>query len=188
MDGFALRWREYLAEGTAIAVLVNSRHGDGIAGQSDGACSIMTARACRTDWTRSSWSRTARSNAPATAGRRRSCCRARRKRGQHVRHAGEDVAAGQRVLEAGARLDEEALLVLRGIGIGRLAVRRRPRLALACTGRELVDTDGASSRPGRSPTPMAPTWSSCSPRPACRAGRTRHPAPTARDAGLARAG
>ena len=61
--------------------------------------------------------------------------------------AGVDVLEDQ--LEAGARLDEEALLVLRGIGIGRLAVRRRPRLALACTGRELVDADGAELAPGQ---------------------------------------
>ena len=150
MDGFALRWREGLVEDTVLPVLAEQAAGDGIAGQSEGACSIMTGARIPdgldtvvpvedcTVLTRDGEGRPtsiALSHAPQP--------------GQHVRHAGEDVAAGQRVLDAGARLDEEALLVLRGIGIGTVAVRRRPRLALACTGRELVDTDGAELAPGQ---------------------------------------
>lgn len=53
------------------------------------------------------------------------------------------------MLTASARLTDEALTVLRGIGIGEVGVRRRPRLALACTGRELVDLDGAELAPGQ---------------------------------------
>ena len=150
MDGFALRWHDGLAGATTLPVLAEQAAGDGIAGQSDGACSIMTGaripdgldtvvpvEECRVV-ARDGEGRPlviALAHAPA--------------RGQHVRHAGEDVAAGERVLEAGTRLDEEALLVLRGIGIGTVAVHRRPRLALACTGRELVDTDGAALAPGQ---------------------------------------
>ena len=150
MDGFALRWHDGLAGATTLPVLAEQAAGDGIAGQSDGACSIMTGARipdgldtvvpvedCRVV-ARDGEGRPlviALAHAPA--------------RGQHVRHAGEDVAAGERVLEAGTRLDEEALLVLRGIGIGTVAVHRRPRLALACTGRELVDTDGAALAPGQ---------------------------------------
>ena len=150
MDGFALRWREGLVEDTVLPVLAEQAAGDGIAGQSEGACSIMTGARIPdgldtvvpvedcTVLARDGEGRPtsiALSHAPQPR--------------QHVRHAGEDVAAGQCVLEAGARLGEEALLVLRGIGIGTVAVRRRPRLALACTGRELVDTDGAELAPGQ---------------------------------------
>ena len=150
MDGFALRWREDLAEGTAIAVLAEQAAGDGIAGQSDGACSIMTGARLPDGLDTVVPVEDCRVLERTGDGRPAAIVLSRApQRGQHVRHAGEDVAAGQRVLEAGARLDEEALLVLRGIGIGRLAVRRRPRLALACTGRELVDADGAELAPGQ---------------------------------------
>ena len=150
MDGFALRWREGLVEDTELPVLAEQAAGDGIAGQSDGACSIMTGARIPdgldtvvpvedcTVLARDGEGRPvsiALSHAPQP--------------GQHVRHAGEDVAVGQRVLETGVRLDEEALLVLRGIGIGTVMVHRRPRLALACTGRELVDVDGAELAPGQ---------------------------------------
>jgi molybdopterin molybdotransferase len=150
MDGFALRWREGLAAGTALPVLAEQAAGDGIAGQSEGACSIMTGARVPDgldtvlpveDCTVVSRDDDGRPTAIVLNTLPR--------HGQHLRHAGEDVAAGQRVLEAGARLDEEALLVLRGIRIGQVEVRRRPRLALACTGRELVDADGAALAPGQ---------------------------------------
>jgi molybdopterin molybdotransferase len=150
MDGFALRWRDDLAVGVVLPVRAEQAAGDGIAQQSADACSIMTGaripdgldtvvpvEAC-TVLERDADGRALRialGNAPM--------------RGQHVRRRGEDVALGERVLDAGARVSEEALMVLRGIGIGEIAVCRRPRLALACTGRELVDTDGAELLPGQ---------------------------------------
>lgn len=149
MDGFALRWDEALAAGSVLPVLAEQAAGDGASGQFHGACSIMTGARMpdgldtvvpvedgdvlsRDDTGR------ALSLALAVAPRR----------GQHVRHAGEDVALGDRVLEAGTRLGDEAVMVLRGVGIARVSVHRRPRLALACTGRELVDQDGARLAPG----------------------------------------
>jgi len=150
MDGFALCWREGLTAGSVLPVLAEQAAGDGIAGQSDGACSIMTGARIPDgldavvpveDCTVVSRDDDGRPTDIVLNTLPR--------HGQHVRHAGEDVTTGQRVLEAGARLDEEALLVLRGIGIGTVAVHRRPRLALACTGRELVDSDGAELAPGQ---------------------------------------
>lgn len=150
MDGFALRWHEGLAPGAILAVLAEQAAGDGVADQRDGACSIMTGARVPdgldsvvpvedcTVLARDETGR-ARSIALAVAPRQ----------GQHLRHAGEDVALGERVIEAGTRLTDEALMVLRGIGVAEVAVHRRPRLALACTGRELVDTDGTDLAPGQ---------------------------------------
>lgn len=150
MDGFALRWREGLVEDTVLPVLAEQAAGDGIAGQSEGACSIMTGARIPDGLDTVVPVEDCTVLARDGEGRPTSIALSHAPQpGQHVRHAGEDVAAGQCVLEAGARLGEEALLVLRGIGIGTVAVRRRPRLALACTGRELVDTDGAELAPGQ---------------------------------------
>ena len=150
MDGFALRWREGLVEDTVLPVLAEQAAGDGIAGQSEGACSIMTGARIPDGLDTVVPVEDCTVLARDGEGRPTSIALSHAPQpGQHVRHAGEDVAAGQCVLEAGARLGEESLLVLRGIGIGTVAVHRRPRLALACTGRELVDTDGAELAPGQ---------------------------------------
>ncbi len=57
--------------------------------------------------------------------------------GQNRRCAGEDIAIGKTVLSAGRLLRATDLPVLRGIGIESLPLRRRPRVAILCTGREL---------------------------------------------------
>ena len=150
MDGFALRWREGLVEDTVLPVLAEQAAGDGIAGQSEGACSIMTGARIPDGLDTVVPVEDCTVLARDGEGRPTSIALSHAPQpGQHVRHAGEDVAAGQCVLDAGARLGEESLLVLRGIGIGTVAAHRRPRLALACTGRELVDSDGAELAPGQ---------------------------------------
>lgn len=58
--------------------------------------------------------------------------------GQHIRRAGEDVARGQVVLRAGERLGPAELGLAASIGLNRLAVAMRPRVALFSTGDELV--------------------------------------------------
>jgi len=63
-------------------------------------------------------------------------------RGEHVRPAGEDVRAGERVLEAGSRLGPGALGLLASIGRSVVAVRQRPRVAILSGGDELVEPDG----------------------------------------------
>ncbi|HEY9721927.1 MAG TPA: gephyrin-like molybdotransferase Glp [Oscillatoriaceae cyanobacterium] len=59
--------------------------------------------------------------------------------GEHVRRVGDDIPADSRVLEAGTVLNPSALGVLASIGVGRIAVVRRPRVALLATGDELVE-------------------------------------------------
>ncbi|MEN9437661.1 MAG: hypothetical protein RIR09_2316, partial [Pseudomonadota bacterium] len=58
--------------------------------------------------------------------------------GQNIRRAGEDVARGAVVLARGCRLGPAELGLAASIGLARLEVVRRPRVALFSTGDELV--------------------------------------------------
>ena len=68
---------------------------------------------------------------------------------QHIRCAGEDVAAGDTVLAAGRPLAANAVMLLAAIGQDRLRVRRRPRVGLITTGRELAAASAPSLAPGQ---------------------------------------
>ncbi len=67
--------------------------------------------------------------------------------GTAVRRAGGDVAAGDRVLEAGVRLGPAHLGMLASLGVHRPRVRRRPVAAVMSTGDEVLPAD-AELRPG----------------------------------------
>jgi molybdopterin molybdotransferase len=58
--------------------------------------------------------------------------------GKHVRPAGLDFSAGERLLAAGARLDPWRLALAAAAGRASLAVFARPRIAILATGEELV--------------------------------------------------
>lgn len=68
--------------------------------------------------------------------------------GDHIRRAGEDMAAGQVVLDAGARFDPARLGVAAAAGAAELTVYRRLRVAVFFTGDELV-TPGQPLKPGQ---------------------------------------
>ena len=68
--------------------------------------------------------------------------------GQHVRRAGEDIAAGDVALAAGTRLMPAELGMLASLGVGEVRVRRRPRVALFSTGDELKSI-GETLGPGQ---------------------------------------
>jgi molybdopterin molybdotransferase len=71
--------------------------------------------------------------------------------GQWIRRSGEDVARGAVVLARGERLSVAALGLAASIGLDRLVVARRPRVALFSTGDELVmpgEVAPADMRPG----------------------------------------
>jgi molybdopterin molybdotransferase len=68
--------------------------------------------------------------------------------GKEVRHAGEDVRAGEGVLMRGRRLGPAELGVAASVGAGELVCARRPRVAVLGTGDELV-TPGKELRPGQ---------------------------------------
>lgn len=56
----------------------------------------------------------------------------------HIRPAGEDVAAGERVVEAGAELGAGELALIASLGLSPVSVHRRPVVAVLSTGDELV--------------------------------------------------
>lgn len=68
---------------------------------------------------------------------------------QHVRRGGQDIARGAQAIPAGCWLGPAEQMLLGGIGVASLSVRRRPRVALISTGRELVDDPQQSLRSGQ---------------------------------------
>ncbi|MFI5362687.1 MAG: gephyrin-like molybdotransferase Glp [Elusimicrobiota bacterium] len=68
--------------------------------------------------------------------------------GDYVRGAGRDFAAGAEVCPAGTRLGARHLLALAAVGAARVPVRRRPRVALIATGKELVSPEN-ELKPGQ---------------------------------------
>ncbi len=64
-------------------------------------------------------------------------------RGAFVRPRGEDIRAGDLVLEPGTVLRPAALGVLATLGYPRVRVRQRPRVAVLSTGDELVEPEAA---------------------------------------------
>jgi molybdopterin molybdotransferase len=69
--------------------------------------------------------------------------------GTSVRAAGGDVEAGTEVINKGIRLTPAHIGVLANLGVAQVAVHRRPRVALASTGDELVPVDGPALGPGQ---------------------------------------
>ena len=73
--------------------------------------------------------------------------------GRNVRAAGEDLARGQAVFDAGRRLQAADLGVLASLGVARVPLVRRPRVAYFTTGDELAalppDADGLAPPEGR---------------------------------------
>ncbi|MGA8256585.1 MAG: gephyrin-like molybdotransferase Glp [Nocardioides sp.] len=63
--------------------------------------------------------------------------------GQHVRYAGEDVAAGDLLIEPGTRLGPRHLGLLASVGKAGIRVRPRPRVLIVSTGSELRDPGAA---------------------------------------------
>lgn len=74
--------------------------------------------------------------------------RAATKDGQHIRRAGEDVAAGTTVLRAGHVLTPAALGLVAALGLAEVSVLPRPRVLVMSTGTELV-APGAPLLPGQ---------------------------------------
>jgi molybdopterin molybdotransferase len=61
--------------------------------------------------------------------------------GAHIRRRGEDMKAGDKVLEPGDVLGPAELGLLASLGFSKVKVHRRPRVAILATGSELVEID-----------------------------------------------
>lgn len=59
--------------------------------------------------------------------------------GQDIRRAGSDVERGAEILAAATALDARHYMLLAALGVGHVEVAMRPRVAVICTGKELVD-------------------------------------------------
>lgn len=68
--------------------------------------------------------------------------------GADIRHAGEDVRAGDKVLEAGSLLSPARISLAAALGVAELAVSQRPTVAVFTTGDELVEP-GLALAPGQ---------------------------------------
>lgn len=61
--------------------------------------------------------------------------------GDFIRSIGRDFGAGTQVCPAGTRLGPAHLMALAAVGVAKVPVRRKPRVALIATGKELVAPD-----------------------------------------------
>ena len=68
------------------------------------------------------------------------------KPGNHIRHPGEDVTAGERVLEAGTVVTPGRVGLLAAVGAYEVAAHSRPRVGVLSTGDELADSAGPLRR------------------------------------------
>lgn len=67
----------------------------------------------------------------------------------NIRFAGEDVKTGGLVVPKGQRMTDGHIMALASLGLGRVAVRQRPRVTLMTTGLEIVDDLDTPLQPGR---------------------------------------
>lgn len=68
--------------------------------------------------------------------------------GDYVRHPGEDIEAGQIVMEAGHLIRPQEIGVLASLGVAKVAVIRRPKVGILATGDELIGVE-EPLRPGK---------------------------------------
>jgi molybdopterin molybdotransferase len=67
---------------------------------------------------------------------------------ENIRHAGEDIKAGQIVIKKGAKLRSAETGILASLNVGNVPVFKRPRVAILSTGDEIVEV-GEALRPGQ---------------------------------------
>ncbi|WP_049621223.1 molybdopterin molybdotransferase MoeA [Frateuria defendens] len=146
MDGYALGGgAEPLPAGSAWPIEGEQAAGDAARGRAHGAWEIMTGARLPDGLDRViPLEQTERLDAPP-----RVRLLAEVAPGQNVRRAGSDVAAGEPVLAAGSLLAPQHLMLLSALGVARVEVAVRPRVAVLCTGRELVDDPAVPLGPGQ---------------------------------------
>lgn len=146
MDGYALGGgAEALAAGSEWPLEGEQAAGDGIARARRGAWEIMTGARLPDGLDRViPVEQTERLDAPP-----RVRLLAGVMAGENVRRAGSDVPAGETVLATGSVLAPQHLMLLAALGMASVTVAERPRVAVLCTGRELVDDSAAPLASGQ---------------------------------------
>ena len=141
MDGYAVRAAEVPTVGTMLPVAFSTAGGKPVPALPDGQCAQITTghplpagadAVIRKERTQSAADDRIRLDVVPAPG-------------QNVRPAGEDIAAGNMVLEAGTVIDAAAAAVLASVGCARPTVAQRPQVHLLVTGSELVE---ATETPG----------------------------------------
>jgi molybdopterin molybdotransferase len=145
MDGFALRGDSTVPAGTELEIEGEQAAGDGIASARDGAWEIMTGARMPEGLDRVI--PVEQTEGVASSSRIRLLADV--VPGQNVRHAGSDVHHGETVLATGTVLAPQHLMLLAALGIADVPVAERPRVAVLCTGRELVDDPAQPLAPGQ---------------------------------------
>lgn len=69
--------------------------------------------------------------------------------GENIRRAGEDFKVGQMLLEAGTQIQHQHILALATLGVSQLSVAKKINIAIASTGKELVDCKTKKLSPGQ---------------------------------------
>lgn len=76
--------------------------------------------------------------------------------GHNVRRRGSDIAPGEQIAIAGQRIDPALCMILAALGVEHVEVRRKPRVAILSTGRELVADPSLPLGPGKIRAANAP--------------------------------
>lgn len=139
MDGFALRANGATFEaGTGFAVQGWQAAGDAGAEGGEGAWEIMTGARMPSGLDTVVPVENVEILASEDGRPTRIALKGMVKPGQNVRLRGQDVSDGDRVLQAGQVLDTNARTLLHAIGVGKVAMVARPKVAVIATGKELV--------------------------------------------------
>lgn len=144
MDGYAVRWADLTTTPTQLAVVAEVGAGSSLDPQ-------VPAGSCVRIMTGAPLPSQADTVVPielTDEGLETVVVRSAPERGAgaHVRRAGEDVAAGDVVARAGTTCTAAVMSAVAGAGRSRVDVRRRPVVAVATTGDELVAPGGSLRR------------------------------------------
>ncbi len=144
MDGYALRHTDLAAQGTTT-LPVSQRITAGDVPQPLAACSaarIFTGAAIPAG------ADTVVAQEQCTAEHDNVTINATARLGQHIRRAGEDIEQGKPFMQAGVRIQPQAMGLIAANGIASIPVFRRLKVALLSTGNELL-MPGAAMQDGK---------------------------------------
>jgi molybdopterin molybdotransferase len=84
-----------------------------------------------------------------TATEKSVSCFSSPKRGAHIRYSGEDFVKGDIVLKKNMLLNANRIMALTSLGVAKIRVKKKPKIAVFSTGKELVDDLEQPLNPGQ---------------------------------------